>query len=173
MIAKVDATATNARQTHATLATECMIRNADKRVSVVALARFRCRFCTKSLLSLLLRRPCERFRDRCISTVLFIRNRYGNHGRECAPSRVSSVSARRGERSPRAKSFSGGEVILTLRATSRQLRGACGSPAVRRECAKTRNAARTSTGCRSSFAVCVSDRNYTQNPITGRVTTTV
>ena len=33
---------------------------------------------------------------------------------------------------------------LTLRATSRQLRGACGSPAVRRECAKTR----TPRGCR-------------------------
>ena len=64
------ATATNARQTGATLATECMIRNANKRVSVVALARFRCRFCTKSLLSLLLRRTCTRFRDRCISTVL-------------------------------------------------------------------------------------------------------
>ena len=54
-------TATNARQTHATLATECMIRNANKRVSVVALARFRCRFCTKSLLSILLRRPCKSF----------------------------------------------------------------------------------------------------------------
>ena len=62
-------TATNARQTHATLATECMIRNADERVSVVALARFRCRFCTKSLLSILLRRTCERFRDRGFSTV--------------------------------------------------------------------------------------------------------
>ena len=61
MIAKVDATATNARQTGATLATECMIRNANKRVSVVALARFRCRFCTKSLLSLLLRRTCTSF----------------------------------------------------------------------------------------------------------------
>lgn len=69
MIAKVDATATNARQTHATLATECMIRNADERVSVVALARFRCRFCTKSLLSILLRRTCTRFRDRGFSTV--------------------------------------------------------------------------------------------------------
>ena len=66
---KYHATATNARQTRATLATECMIRNANKRVSVVALARFRCRFCTKSLLSILLRRPCTRFRDRCISTV--------------------------------------------------------------------------------------------------------
>lgn len=80
MLAKVDATATNARQTHATLATECMIRNADERVSVVALARFRCRFCTKSLLSILLRRPCKSFRDRWMSTVLFIRNRYGKHG---------------------------------------------------------------------------------------------
>ena len=69
MLAKVDATATNARQTHATLATECMIRNALQRVSVVALARFRCRFCTKSLLSLLLRRTCKRFRDRSFSTV--------------------------------------------------------------------------------------------------------
>ena len=100
---KYHATATNARQTGATLATECMIRNANKRVSVVALARFGCRFCTKSLLSLLLRRPCTTFRDRGFSTVLFIRNRYGNHGRECAPSRVSSVSARRGERSPSPK----------------------------------------------------------------------
>ena len=63
------ATATNARQTRATLATECMIRNADKRVSVVALARFRCRFCTKSLLNLLLRLACKRFRDRCFTTV--------------------------------------------------------------------------------------------------------
>ena len=42
MLAKVDATATNARQTGATLATECIITNANKRVSVVALARFRC-----------------------------------------------------------------------------------------------------------------------------------
>lgn len=66
---KYHATATNARQTGATLATECMIRNANKRVSVVALARFRCRFCTKSLLSILLRLACTTFRDRCISTV--------------------------------------------------------------------------------------------------------
>lgn len=66
---KYHATATNARQTGATLATECMIRNANKRVSVVALARFRCSFCTKSLLSLLLRLTCKRFRDRGISTV--------------------------------------------------------------------------------------------------------
>ena len=145
MIAKVDATATNARQTHATLATECMIRNADKRVSVVALARFRCRFCTKSLLSLLLRRPCERFRDRCISTVLFIRNRYGNHGREmCAEPTAGEPRGRtrpaRGV--PRRRRGS-----LTLRATSRQLRGACGSPAVRRECAKTENAAEGVKAC--------------------------
>lgn len=74
------ATATIARQTRATLATECMIRNANKRVFVVALARFRCRFCTKLLLSILLRRTCTRFRDRWMSTVLFIRNRYGKHG---------------------------------------------------------------------------------------------
>lgn len=46
------------------------------------------------------------FRDRGFSTVLFIRNRYGNHGREHAPSRVSSVSARRGERSPFVTSVS-------------------------------------------------------------------
>lgn len=148
-----------------------MIRNANKRVSVVSLARFRCRFCTKSLLSLLLRRPCKIFRDRCISTVSFIRSRYGNHGREmCAEPTAGEPRGRtrlaRGV--PRRRRGS-----LTLRATSRQLRGACGSPAVRRECAKTENAARMSTGLRSSFAVCVSDRNYTQNPITGRVTTSV
>lgn len=77
---KYHATATNARQTGATLATECIITNANKRVSVVALARFRCRFCTKSLLSILLRRTCMTFRDRYESTVLFIRNRYGKHG---------------------------------------------------------------------------------------------
>lgn len=45
----------------------------------------------------------------------------------------------RGVCEPIARAF--GEVIITLRATSRQLRGACGSPAVRRECAKTKNAA--------------------------------
>ena len=142
-----------------------MIRNANKRVSVVALARFRCRFCTKSLLSLLLRRTCTRFRDRCITTVLFIRSRYGNHGREmCAEPTAGEPRGRtrlaRGV--PRRRRGS-----LTLRATSRQLRGACGSPAVRRECAKTENAARMSAcGPRSSFEVCVSDRNSTQNPIT-------
>ena len=65
---KYHATATNARQTHATLATECMIRNANTRVSIVSPARVRCSFCTKSLLSILLRRTCTRFRDRCITT---------------------------------------------------------------------------------------------------------
>lgn len=45
---------------------------------------------------------------------------------------------------------------LTLRATSRQLRGACGSPAVRRVSSKNENAARMSAcGLRSSFGVCV------------------
>ena len=44
---------------------------------------------------------------------------------------------------PEPKAQASGEVIITLRATSRQLRGACGSPAVRRECAKTR----TPRGC--------------------------
>ena len=127
-----------------------MIRNANKRVSVVALARFGCRFCTKSLLSILLRRTCERFRDRCISTVLFIRSRYGNHGREmCAEPTAGEPRGRtrlaRGVPSSLALAWT--KASLTLRATSRQLRGACESPAVRRECAKTENAAEGVKAC--------------------------
>ena len=53
--------------------------------------------------------PVQVFRDRVITTVLFIRSRYGNHGRECAPSRDrqrSIRSARCGERSPFVTSVS-------------------------------------------------------------------
>lgn len=157
MIAKVDATATNARQTGATLATECMIRNANKRVSVVAFARFRCRFCTKSLLSLLLRRPCKRFRDR--KSLQFAYKKQIRKSRARDVRRAAIASAQFGAPDvargvPRRRRGS-----LTLRATSRQLRGACGSPAVRRECAKTENAARMSAcGPRSSFEVCVCEK---------------
>lgn len=83
-----------------------MIRNADERVSVVALARFRCRFCTKSLLSLLLRRPCKSFAiDVSLPCSLYEADTEIT-GERCAPSRVSSVSARRGERSPFVTSVS-------------------------------------------------------------------
>ena len=49
----------------------------------------------------------------------------------------------RGVPEPKALALAWTKASLTLRATSRQLRGACGSPAVRRECAKTR----TPRGC--------------------------
>ena len=118
-----------------------MSLNANMRVSIAPPARFRCSLCTESLLSILLRRTCMRFRDRGISTVCFIRNRYGNHGREmCAEPKAGEPRGRtrpaRGVPSSLALAWT--KASLTLRATSRQLRGACGSPAVRRECAKTR-----------------------------------
>lgn len=61
MIAKVSRNSNKCKTNRCNLATECIITNADERVFVVALARFRCRFCTKSLLSLFLRRPCKSF----------------------------------------------------------------------------------------------------------------
>lgn len=104
MIAKVSRNSNKCKTDPCNLATECMIRNANKRVSVVALARFRCRFCTKSLLSILLRRTCERFRDRWMSTVLFIRKRYGKHGWEmCAEQRQLRERQTRREESLRQK----------------------------------------------------------------------
>lgn len=166
MIAKVDATATNARQTGATLATECMIRNANKRVSVVAFARFRCRFCTKSLLSLLLRLTCKRFRDRKSLQFAYKKQIRKSRARDVRRAAIASAQfgapdVARGVPSSLALAWT--KASLTLRATSRQLRGACGSPAVRRECAKTENAARMSAcGPRSSFEVCVCEKNSTQ-----------
>jgi len=145
-----------------------MIRNANKRVSVVALARFRCRFCTKSLLSLLLRRPCKSFAIDMNLQFAYKKSIRKSRARTCAEPTAGEPRGRtrlaRGVPSSLALAWT--KAGLTLRATSRQLRGACGSPAVRRECAKTENAARMSAcGPRSSFEVCVSDRNYTQNPI--------
>ena len=97
-----------ARWTRATLATECMIRNADKRVFVVVLARFRCSFCTKSLLSLLLRRTCKRFRDRKSLQFAYGEIDTETRVRNCAETRSPALNSER--QTWREESLAEGEV---------------------------------------------------------------
>ena len=83
------------------------------------------------------------------------------------------MSARRGERSPFVTSVSVDEGEFNAESyepsAERSLRNSrCKASKLENE-----NAARMSKGLRSSFEVCVSDRNYTQNPIIGRITTDV
>lgn len=147
--AKVSRNSNKCKIDRCNLATECIIRNANKRVSVVALARFRCSFCTKSLLSLLLRLTCKRFRDRTPLQFAYKKQIRKSRVRTCAEPTAGEPRGRtrlaRGVPSSLALAWT--KASLTLRATSRQLRGACGSPAVRRECAKTENAAEDVKAC--------------------------
>lgn len=82
-----------------------------------------------------------------------------------ASARWERQTGARGVPEPIARAF--GEVVLTLSATSRQLSEACETPAVRRECAKTENAAEGVKACVTpklvwSVRLC---RNVTQVPI--------